>query len=146
MRQLIYSSKLDQLLKASGAKPFNVQSRLQQRLLFGDQVKQSSAPLEYHNFQGTCLRDPIQSRVLKAQFKDLMNNLEEDRWRSRKKQEYQLENCRRGQWDDSEQVSDEQKEKDWHVLRKGGAKCQYERAWNDRQRGNPRSALKSFFF
>ena len=51
-----------------------VESLVQQCLLFGDQAKQSSAPLEDHGFQGTCLRDPVQSRVLKAQFKELMSD------------------------------------------------------------------------
>lgn len=35
--------------------------------------RQSSAPLEGHTFQGVCLRDSVQRRVLKAQFNELMS-------------------------------------------------------------------------
>lgn len=43
-------------------------------------------------------------------------------------------------------MNDEQKERDRCVLRKGGAKGQYERACNDHQRGNLKSAIKNYFF
>lgn len=104
MGPLLKPLELQPLMLVSGTETL---VSVQQCLAFGDQAKQSSAPLEDCGLEGSCLRDLVQSRVSRAEFKELSDwwKTDED---SRKKQDCQLESCRRGQWDDREHGSDGQ--------------------------------------